>query len=391
MPDGSPAIPVGALLRELDGEFPARVIDRFGDFLRRHAGVRTCAVFLADYDLQTLREIVEITDPPRTWPISDTLEGQAFLSQQPVVDTRDGQVVVAVPVSVRNERLGVLSVTIDGGADSRIVSGLQQAAVLLGYVIPTMARYTDVVERARRDRPLELPAEIQWAALPVRAYEGTEFAVAGQLVPAYEVGGDLFDYAVEEHALHVTVLDAMGHGLRASLLGTLAVNALRNARRTGLDLTHQLSMADRAIFGQFGGDQFVTALSLEIDLTSGDVLLSNAGHPEGHLLRGGSVLPFTAEPQLPLGMFEKSVYVAGRQRLEPGDRLVLISDGVLEATDAAGVEFGEERLHGALLATAHLPSGEVPRALVRLVQEWQGLDLRDDATIVCLDWRGPAP
>ena len=93
---------------------------------------------------------------------------------------------------------------------------------------------------------MELPAEMQWSMLPVRAYSGGPVSLAGQLVPAYEVGGDLFGYAVQTDELFVTVIDAMRHGLRASLLGTLAVTTLRNARRTGLALAHQLRQADRA-------------------------------------------------------------------------------------------------------------------------------------------------
>jgi serine phosphatase RsbU (regulator of sigma subunit) len=133
--------------------------------------------------------------------------------------------------------------------------------IVLGYLLPAAHNYTDIVERARRERPLELPAEMQWSMLPIRAYSCGPFSLAGQLVPAYEVGGDLFDYAVQTDELFVTVIDAMGHGLRASLLGTLAITALRNARRTGLALADQLRQADRVLHSQFGGEQLVTALA----------------------------------------------------------------------------------------------------------------------------------
>jgi hypothetical protein len=150
-----------------------------------------------------------------------------------------------VPISVRAERLGVLDVTLTEAPDAKLLETLGQLVIVLGNLLPAAHNYTHIVERARRERPMELPAEMQWSMLPVRAYSCGPFSLAGQLVPAYEVGGDLFDYAVQTDGLFVTVIDAMGHGLRASLLGTLAVTALRNARRTGLALADQLRQAGR--------------------------------------------------------------------------------------------------------------------------------------------------
>jgi len=114
------------------------------------------------------------------------------------------------------------------------------------YLLPAAHNDTDIVERARRERPLELPAEMQWSMLPIGAYSCDQFSLVGQLDPAYDVGGDLFDYAAGTDELFVSVIDAMGHWPRASLLGTLAATTLRNARRTGLALADQLRQADRA-------------------------------------------------------------------------------------------------------------------------------------------------
>ena len=132
----------------------------------------------------------------------------------------------------------------------------------------------------------------------------------GQLIPAYEVGGDNFDYAVEADRITVTCTDAMGHQLRAAVLGSLAVSAMRNARRGGGGLVEQAASADRAVHGQFGGEQFVTALLLDIDLMTGHVSAVNAGAPGPLRQRASGIEELSLEPQLPLGLFEHTQYVA---------------------------------------------------------------------------------
>ncbi len=294
---------------------------------------------------------------------------------------------IHVPVSVRAERLGVLSVCLPAVPVEDLLEGLQRASTAVAYVLMTAANYTDIIERARRERPLELPAEIQWTQLPVQAYTCGEFAVAGQLVPAYEVGGDLFDYAVDHDSLTLTSTDAMGHGLDASVLGSLAVASLRNARRTGFELGDQVRCADNVLYGRYGGDRFVTALTMSARLDTGEVTVVNAGHPAPLLLRSDHVTELEIPAQLPMGMFLATSYEEHTLKLERGDRLLIISDGVLEARRPGGSEeYGRQRLEGALLATRTSSPAETVRQMVRLLQDYQGAEPRDDATIVCLDW-----
>jgi len=114
--------------------------------------------------------------------------------------------------------------------DADALDTLSQLVIMPVYLLPAAHSDTDIVERARRERPLELPAEMQWSMLPIGAYSCDQFSLVGQLDPAYDVGGDLFDYAAGTDELFVSVIDAMGHWPRASLLGTLAATTLRNAR-----------------------------------------------------------------------------------------------------------------------------------------------------------------
>jgi serine phosphatase RsbU (regulator of sigma subunit) len=381
---------VGGLLPALDNAFPSSLMSVLRTFLEEHAEARSVRVYLADYDMLVLRPLDEenASTGPGGYPVDDSEPGRAFIAQVPTLEQRGDLVIVYVPISVRAERMGVLAVGLPAMPGADLLAGLGHAAVAMAYVLTSAGDYTDVIERARRERPLELPAEIQWTQLPVRAYSCPEFSVAGQLVPAYEVGGDLFDYALEPDELVVTVTDAMGHGINASTLGALAVGALRNARRTGLSLADQVRFADRVLYGQYGGDQFVTALAMSVRLDTGQAVLVNAGHPGLLRKRGDQISRIQLPAQLPMGMFEATRYREHAVTLQAGDRLVVVSDGVLEARGADGQPYGEQRLEGAILATATAPPSEAVRQLVRLLQEYQNGDLRDDATLLCLDWHG---
>jgi serine phosphatase RsbU (regulator of sigma subunit) len=260
----------------------------------------------------------------------------------------------------------------------------------LGFALAAAGRATDEVELVRRGRPLSLPAEIQWELLPRLALAAPEYVVAGTLEPAYEVGGDTFDYAAQPEALTVSVTDAMGHGLQAALLAGLAVAALRNARRGRAGLLEQADHANRALHAQFGGERFVTGQVLRLDVPGGTGAVVNAGHPLPRLVRGGRVEPVGLDADLPLGVDPETVYQVQPLKLEPGDRLVLLSDGVLEAAPEGGAAYGAGRLDEVLRDSQELAPYEVARLVVQEVIAHRAGDLADDLTAVCLDWRGPA-
>ena len=383
---------VGELLSLLDAAFPADIVVILSDFLAHAQSAEAVALLLADYDLQELRPLaasdesrIVAGDPLR---INESPAGQAYQVQVVVTVPKGDRIEVHVPVTLREERIGVLSALLPEPVDADVLEGLAAVGTVLAYVVLAAGRYTDLFEVARRRRPLSLEAEVQWGLQPVRAFGGTQLALAGQLVPAYEVGGDSYDWVVNRETVSVSNTDAMGHGLNASLLGALAVTAMRNARRAGLPVADRVAHADRAVQQQFGGSQFVTSFSLDIDLRDSSAVAVNAGHPLPWRIRGGQATPVELEVQLPIGLFEATSYVAQPFELQPGDRLALISDGVLEATPMGGDQFGEARLEAALLATANDPPHEAVRRMVRILLDYQHGELRDDATILVLDWHG---
>ena len=384
---------VGRLLPALDEAFPTDLLGVLGGFLAEHAAAESVDLLLADYELELLVRVRgdEPAASEVSMPVTGTDAGRAFSTQSVVTVPEPPLTTVYVPVSLRAERLGVLRVRLAGPVPADALSGLLQVATVVAYVVFGANRFTDMYEQARRRKPLALDAEMQWNLLPVRAFAGPHFELAGQLMPAYDVGGDSFDYSVESGVLHLALTDAMGHGLQASLLDTLAVSALRNSRRAGASLAEQAQEAQAALLGQFPPVTFVAAFLACIDLDSGRVAVVNAGHPTGCLLRDGQLTRVTLRAQTPLALSPDTRYEVQHFTLEPGDRLVLFSDGVTDAAPAGGESFGEDRLDGVLLATATLPPHEAVRQVLRTVATYQGDNFRDDATALCLDWRIDPP
>jgi serine phosphatase RsbU (regulator of sigma subunit) len=191
----------------------------------------------------------------------------------------------------------------------------------------------------------------------------------------------------------------MGHGLRSAVLGSLAASAYRNARREhpGAGVRTLLRAVDTVIFDYAGGEAFVTALFGQLDITSGLLQWATAGHPAPMHVRRASTLPTVdARPASPLGlnswMGTGEDFEVVKTSLEPGDALLLYTDGVIEARDAQGVEFGEERLRDLLEreSTSGREPDELLRRLVHSVLEHHGSRLRDDASTLYLRWDGAA-
>jgi serine phosphatase RsbU (regulator of sigma subunit) len=380
---------VAELLRELDTQPPFALLDVLEAHLATLLGATEVSLWLIDYDLRTLR----CWSPPGT-PGGDELpvdgdgdHGSCFVGQRTLTAGQAHAHRVLSPVTVRAERLGVLEVILPDAPDASVVQRLEGTASIVAYVLLSARRYTDVFERVRRHRELEVPAELQWELLPVLAHDGPDFVLAGALEPAYDIGGDNFDYSVDPRGLHVSITDAMGHGTRAAMLCNLEVAVRRNARRKGWGVRQQVRATNLAVHEQFDGDAYLTHLSMRIDRRDGSAAVVNAGHSLALLLRGDVVEALPLDTDLPLGLFDEAEYHQQTLHFSPRDRILLLTDGIIDAAPDGGGEFGEERVAELLLATADQHPVEVVRALTTAVMAHRDGPLLDDATAVCVDYR----
>jgi serine phosphatase RsbU (regulator of sigma subunit) len=388
---GAPTL-VGTLVRALDEAPPYELAEVLHRELRATVRARSCTVLLADYSEQTLEPVpaVGLASTLSSQRVDGSAAGEAYREQRVIaVPSHEGSVLY-LPITQRQERIGVLEVDIPSES-AAAQSHLEEAARVLAYVIAAARRYTDRFERIRRRRELQLAAEMQWELLPVLAYSCPEYSLAGSLEPAYEIGGDTFDYAVAPTSVTLTITDAMGHGLGAAMLGSLAVSSMRNVRRSGGGIVDQATCAAGSLLAQFSGEFFVTGLLITIDVPAGSAALVNAGHVQPLLVRDGVATSLRMAASLPLGMFANTSYVPERFDLQPGDRLALVSDGILDAAPEGGEPYGDARLRTALAATRQLSATEAVRHLTTTVLAHRAGQLADDATAVVLDWHGADP
>ncbi len=357
------------------------------------AGGNHLVVWVVDYEHETLRSVglaaELVDDPPEVVPLVGTMAGRSFRAQTVLSAETDQGWRVWAPLRERAEELGVLEFGFQSMSEETL--GLcEDLGRLVGHIVRTSGRYSDLVELRRRRRPMNMAAELQWdLLLPPLVFRAPDVAVAGALEPAYEVGGDGFDYSLNHETLDFVFIDAMGHSLRSSLASALVLAAARHARRRGLDLAGTARAIDVALTGEFDGDIFVTGHIGQLNVTDGRLRWVNAGHPHPLLARGVKVLDdLRARPSLPFGL-GTDVAEVGERRLQPGDRVLFYSDGVVEARPAGGEEFGQDHLVGRLerYLSDGLLAGELLRRVASDVIAHRKAPLQDDASLMLIDWR----
>lgn len=383
---------LAAVERALHAAAPHGLLDVVTEAMRRHYAAVDVQLRMADYGVRSLQVVETVPLATEPVPIHDSPQGRAFGAPDPVVvpDPAAHTVTAHVAVSVRGDRVGVLSVTFPENADTKtLLPELEHLSEALGREIMVAERDTDLYLLARRAARLTLAAEMQWQLLPGRSCRRPEFALGAHLEPAYAIFGDNFDWSSSADHLTLSVTNGMGEGIEAALLSNLAINAMRNARRAGLSLADQAFLADQAVYAQYRGAAYVSMLLMRFELGTGRVEVVEAGSPRAWRMRESKVEELEFDAQLPLGMFEDTPYASEYFHVSPGDRLLVASDGVYDTSSQAGEHYGERALTRSLNANRLLPAAQVPRAVLRELADYRGVTpLDDDALVVCLDWYG---
>jgi serine phosphatase RsbU (regulator of sigma subunit) len=355
-------------------------------------GGRDVSILLQDYGQLVLVPLpgrrLMVGEPE---PIDDSPAGTAFLHATTAEVPKADGVRMYLPLLDGSDQVGVMALTLDS-ADDDDRRLLRRLAGLVADMLVTKHSYTDQFFLARRREPMSVAAEIQWSLMPPLAMSVPQVAVAGILEPAYNVAGDSFDYALNEDILHVAMVDAMGHGLDAATMATVAVGAYRHARRADIGLSEIYAFMDRAIAEQFGPDHFVTAQMMRLNITTGDLQWVNAGHPAPLLIRNHEVLRQLEGPTtLPVGFGGEEPQIS-QQMLQRGDRVLCFTDGLIEEHEAGEEQFGEEQLIHWVNRIERTEKGvrAVVRSLSHALKQQRGGRTSDDATLFLIEWRGGA-
>ncbi|MGW2203123.1 PP2C family protein-serine/threonine phosphatase [Streptomyces sp. NPDC001774] len=377
--------------RALRGAPPHRLLDSLRVDLAQHVGALSVDLLLVDYGLTSLRPVEPVQAPAGVQHVTvgSGPAGRAFSTQQPYLFGGDGPTAtVFLPVTVRGDRCGVLVVVLPPDrVTARSTEDLVHVAEILGHALRVADRHTDLYRRTRRARPLSVLAEMQWGVLPGRTCTAAEFDLNAYWEPSYTSGGHVLDWCVTEEELTLVVANGTGPGTQSALVSSLALNAIRNARRAGLDLVGQASLTDQALYGQHRGETSLSALLLSFARATGEVRVVDAGSPTVWRLRGNVTERIDLDRQLPLGMFEDTVYAPQRLRVLPGDRLVFLAWDRSEAAPDGNDEALDRSVGRVIDRTRHIPGRDAPQAVVRALREALGTT-PDDVLVVCLDWHG---
>ncbi|RBY91117.1 PP2C family protein-serine/threonine phosphatase [Blastococcus sp. TF02A-30] len=352
-------------------------------------GCRKVSIHLQDYDQHTLQPLRGTLLHAEVLPIDGTATGRAFATEEPVETEDDGGTRLHLPMLDGSDRVGVLSFTLDrvNEHDRRLA---QRLAGLVADLVVTKNEYTDTFAQIRTTQPMSLAAQLQWQTLPPLSMKTPELDLAGILEPAYEVGGDCFDYAYDHHTLHLAVFDAMGHGLEAATMSTVVTAAYRHGRRAGVELAQLCAEMDRVVATTYPG-RFATAHVGQLDTRDGVLTYVNAGHPSALLVRHGTVVDeLTGPTTRPLGLGDREPRVE-KVQLEPGDRVLFFTDGVVEERLDGGEQFGEHRLRELIEQSASdgLRAPETIRRLSHALVDARRGRTSDDASLLLVEWKQP--
>ncbi len=349
---------------------------------QRIAGVSSAAIYLVDLEGTRLMRLAGPTSFPETLPAKLAVgteiprEGLPAL-EATIEDHLPGA--VSAPLLLRGRALGAV-VAVGSDAD-----GLADLAYEAAAALSLAEDYTDHLDAARRVRATSPAAEIQQNLLPPRIVRTNGALIAGNVLPGYEIGGDWFDYAENPAGTWIGMADAEGSGTRAAALASVALGAFRSGRHQSLDLPAMIRLMDTVVREFSEGTTVTTTIGFWVPPTStfswiscgelGPIVVNGKG--EGDLLEGHR-LP-------PLGQLDEDAELVARERrLEDGDRLVLVSDGIVDRAYPEGNALSIDGVVDAVRDAPFASAAGAVSAVEAVIHDMNPDELLDDATIAVL-------
>jgi serine phosphatase RsbU (regulator of sigma subunit) len=383
-----------------------RLLARLCDVLRAEEGVVVLKNEAGEF-VQAARRTASAGSPPlvsRRLIEEVAINGSAALVADVAVDARFGQAqsivasgirsIAAAPLADTTGSLGMIALYARARVhrcsedDLDLLVSLASAAALR---VRNLALAERELQRLTMERELALARQLQMSLLPRQLPTSSQVDVAATMAPAHAVGGDLYDFFVEQGVLWFVVADASGKGMSAALYMAMTRTLFRAAARGARVPSAAAARMNEELARDNEEQFFVTAVLGRLDLRTGDVLVTNAGHPAPLIVRGGVTEEHKpARPGIALGVLEDAIYADTTIRLAPGDGVVLFTDGVTEAHDTGSRLFESDRLAAALGA---VPAGASASRLVDAVAERLAAftgdaPQHDDITVVAIVFRG---
>jgi sigma-B regulation protein RsbU (phosphoserine phosphatase) len=259
--------------------------------------------------------------------------------------------------------------------------------VALGYVAAHQTLRRDQ-QLSEIQKELEVARRIQLSILPARFPNSANFRVAARYVPMTSAAGDFYDFIVaDDRQAGLLIADVSGHGVPAARIASM-VKVAATAQRANAANPSRLLAGMNAVLCGNTQNQFVTAAYVHLDSQAREIRYSAAGHPPMLLLREGKVCE-VLENGLMLAAFDFAAYTTAAQKLQPGDRLLLYTDGIVEAASAGGEFFGQESLSALLRQTSGVAPAAAADRIISAVQQW-AVSQDDDLTVLVCDYVGDA-
>jgi sigma-B regulation protein RsbU (phosphoserine phosphatase) len=328
--------------------------------------------------------------------LGDGLLGQVALSSEPInspdvrkepnyinarKETRSEMV---APIISNTEVIGVFDLESDE-LDAYSEDDLQVLMMLasqVAIIIEKVMLHEQLIEKKRLEGQLEVARQVQLELLPAKDPQLEGYDISAYNFPTEEVSGDYYDWVrIYDDQIGLVIADVSGKGVPAALLMAFLRASLRAATHIGYSPHISMAKVNYLLWESIERNQFVTAFYGILDVTNKTLTYTNAGHNPPLLLDKDGNPKFIDRGSLPLGMFRDTRYHEYYLTTEPGEVLVLYTDGVTEAQNQQGEEFGRDRLADAVIANRHLGARDLITAVQKVVIDWtDGLGATDDVT-----------